>query len=248
MRLFYALTILIALAYVVSRPPAAVAIPIYDVSWPQCASAKPAFTYRGVVGVTGGLSLRPNPCLGREAGWFSRVGAYINTGYPGPAKAAKFKDWPKRCNAKNEKCLAYNYGFNAARYAINQASLNGVLARHWWLDVETENSWSDDVGVNRQALLGGYDALSAYTGRENVGYYSHPSQWNIITGRWLNGVMNWTASGGSNPASAAVACQAGSFTGGLTYMAQFTSGLDQNILCSQNTSALFRGAHIDSSF
>lgn len=248
MRLFYALAILIAAAYVISKPAANTAAPIYDVSWPQCDTAKPALTYRGVVGVTGGLSLRPNPCLSREAGWFSHEGAYINTGYPGRAKAVKFKDWPKRCAAKDEKCLAYNYGFNAARYTVKYAAINGVVARRWWLDVETENSWSDSTAINRQALAGGYDALSAYAGKENVGYYSYPAQWNIITGRWINGVMAWVATGAANQASAAVACQSTSFTGGLVYMAQYTKGLDRNLLCSQNTSALFKSAHLDNSF
>lgn len=226
------MAILIAAAYVISKPAHTATPPVYDVSWPQCGLIKPADSRTGIVGVTGGLSLRPNPCVASEAGWFAKEGAYVNTGYPGASKAAKFKSWPKSCSAKDDKCLAYNYGFNNARYALKYATTHGVLAKRWWLDVETENSWSDSTAVNRQALQGGYDALIAYAGKGNVGYYSYPDQWNIITGTWLNGAPAWVATGSTNKATAALACKAYSFTGGTVLITQYTSGLDQNIVCA----------------
>lgn len=248
MRVFYALAILLAAAYVISKPAAPVAAPVYDVSWPQCDLPKPADVQNGIVGVTGGLSLRPNPCLAREAGWFNKEGAYINTGYPGLPKAFKYKNWPKRCDTKDEKCLAYNYGFNGARYAVQYAVINGVYGMRWWLDVETENSWSDSTTINRQALQGGYDALVKYAGKSSVGYYSYPAQWDIITGTWLNGAPAWVATGGTAEAEAAVACQGASFTGGKIVWAQYTNGLDHNVACSQDTSKLYKNSSLDVSF
>ena len=138
MRSFWTFIILLGLSLIwitgdgTTRPPASSLVP--DVSWPNCGLNLPKADI-GIVGVTGGLALKPNPCLAHEAGLFKNLSVYVNTGYPGITKAAKFSDYPKLCSLKNEQCLAYNYGYNSGLYDIKYALLNGVVADRWWLDV-----------------------------------------------------------------------------------------------------------------
>jgi len=67
----------------------------YDVSWPNCTQKPPADTSWGVVGVTGGLSFKPNPCMATEATWFKQYALYINTGYPGRDRALRYAHTPQ---------------------------------------------------------------------------------------------------------------------------------------------------------
>ena len=204
---------------------------VYDVSWPNCGQTQPADTTSGIIGVNGGLDFRANPCLAKQLSWFSNVSVYLNTGYPGATKALKYKNSPQQCSATNQECLAYNYGFNAARYDIKYASLQGVVANRWWLDVETENSWSDSTLVNRSTLVGMLDAISIYAGGGRIGFYSYPAQWNLITGNWRPNLPAWVASGGITRQDAINSCKLPSFTGGTAVLAQYTNGLDINIAC-----------------
>lgn len=202
-----------------------------DVSWPNCTLRNHPVGAEGIVGVNGGLSFHPNPCLGKQIGWFKSPSVYVNTGYPGLPRATKYKSYPKTCSTRDEKCLAYNYGFNAGRYDIKYGSLQGVIADRWWVDVETENSWSDDPLVNRQSLQGTADALTQYAGKDKVGFYSYPGQWNLITNHWHNYLPVWAATGSKNIQDAIEACNQDSFTGGQVLLAQYTPSLDNNIKC-----------------
>lgn len=201
---------------------------IPDVSWPNC-GLNLAHVPMGIVGVTGGLALRPNPCLASEASNYKNLSVYVNTGYPGPRVAAQFQNQPKTCRTK--QCLAYNYGYNSGLYAINYALMNGIIAGRWWLDVETENSWDNDVKVNRAALLGMLDSINQFIGRGNVGFYSYPGQWNLLTGNWRNNYPAWAATGSTKLADAIKACRATSFSGGPILLAQYTPNLDANYIC-----------------
>jgi hypothetical protein len=205
---------------------------IVDVSWPNCKTA-PANTFgAGIIGVNGGLDFHPNPCLAQETAWFGQYALYINTGYPGSSSVRKFPASPKHCRASDKHCLAYNYGYNATIYAINYANLQNAHARQWWLDVETDNSWTNNFLVNRASLQGVTDAIKQKVLFSTVGIYSSPNQWYIITGKWQNKLPVWIAAGTSSKAIAAKACGAKPFTGGTTtQLSQYTTGLDENLSC-----------------
>ena len=52
----------------------------------------------------------------------------------------------------------------------------------WWLDVETTNSWQDDVSLNVANLQGAVDYLESVANVASVGFYSTQYQWDVITG------------------------------------------------------------------
>lgn len=204
---------------------------IVDVSWPNCTLKNPPKASNGIIGINGGLAFRPNPCLAKQTGWFKNFSVYINTGYPGVKRALKFQHTPKACAAANEKCLAYNYGYNSGLYSIKYSLLQGVIADRWWLDVETENSWSDSVVTNRSALSGAFDAVSRFAGVDRVGFYSYPGQWDLLTGNWHNNAPAWAATGSKKSADAVLACKSPAFTGGEVIISQYVPELDQNYIC-----------------
>jgi hypothetical protein len=231
MRVLASLLIIVVASFTLTKDPSKSAQTYYDLSWPNCSLSQPPSEDSGIIGVNGGLNFKPNPCLAKEAGWFKRLSVYVNTGYPGIEYGRKFLNYPRLCAWDDNKCLAYNYGFNAGRYDIEYASLQGIVADRWWLDVETENSWTTDSDVNRRALTGMVEAISRYAGRERLGFYSFPAQWNLITGNWLNSFPAWTATGSTSRAIALSACNDVSFTGGKTLLTQYTLGLDLNYVC-----------------
>ncbi|HKU18149.1 MAG TPA: hypothetical protein VJP80_02640 [Candidatus Saccharimonadales bacterium] len=204
----------------------------YDVSWPNCNSQLSRLAAWGVVGVTGGLVFHANPCLEQESTWFRAVSLYVNTGYPGGSRAAQFATLPRHCAAHDERCLAYNYGYNAGLYSVRLASKYNIHAAWWWLDVETENSWSDDPYVNRESLVGMIDAIKRQTVFARVGFYSYPGQWALITGNWAGeNLPAWAATGSRERGAAIAACKAESFTGGPLMLTQYTATLDRNYVC-----------------
>lgn len=205
---------------------------IVDVSWPNCKTKTADVFATGIVGVTGGLAFHPNPCAGAEAGWFSHYAVYMNTGYPGRAHAQKYRSWPRHCQNKDSLCLAYNYGYNAAIYAIDYAARQNVHATMWWLDVETENSWSDNFLANRQFVKGAEAAIRHKVWSAQVGIYSSRTQWNEIMGPWLNKLPVWWATGGTKQADAGKFCRRKAFTGGQVWLSQYTPKYDENLQCS----------------
>ena len=122
---------------------------IVDVSWPNCSSKNNVIYNQGIIGVTGGLNFHQNPCLSKELTWFSGYDLYMNTGYPGNTLGIRYISSPLACVSTDSICLAYNYGYNAAKYALKYADLNNAHSLNWWLDVESDNSWSSDINVKR---------------------------------------------------------------------------------------------------
>jgi hypothetical protein len=200
-----------------------------DVSWPNCSARAPSAAF-GIVGVTGGLNFSPNNCLAKQSSWFKNRTFYANSGYPGQSYGLKYQNSPLACSASDLNCLAYNYGYNAGQYAVNYAASQGVSASTWWLDVETDNSWSSDTIQNRNSLQGEADALKT-AGASTVGYYSTTAQWQTITGGWQNGAPNWGATTWTTAKQAAKYCTGHNFTGGVTWLIQFKGSLDQDYVC-----------------
>jgi hypothetical protein len=180
---------------------------IPDVSWPNCKENLSNDQATGIVGVGGGLDFHANACLYQESRLFSTYALYLNTGYPGTS-----------------------YGYNAARYFIRYASANSVHSYRWWLDVETDNSWTNNIFQNRANLIGMYDAIKQFVPLSRVGFYSYPGQWNEITGNWRNGTDVWSATGTSSLQTAMSGCQHSSFTLGPTLLTQYTTQLDHNYI------------------
>jgi len=212
--------------------------PIADVSWPNCSlKLKPAIA--GIVGVNGGLDFRSNPCLYKEASSYSYLALYLNTGYPGPSYGQKFADFPKACQSTDNICLAYNYGYNAALYAITYANSQTVKARFWWLDVETDNSWTTNPIINRAALTGMVAAIQAKVFLADVGFYSATDQWQLLTGSWHNDTPLWVATGATTEIDAKPLCGSTSFNNGPVWLSQYTPNLDYNYICSPAAFSLF---------
>lgn len=212
-----------------------------DISWPQCGRAFPTGSAFGIVGVSGGKPFVDNPCLSAEHQWAVATGVpaafYMNTANPGPDTAAL--DWYGQrspnaaCSPADQAACAYNYGYNAARYAFSYANSRAAAGpgHTWWLDVETDNSWSRaDLSANLADIAGSIDYLTSRG--VVVGVYSTPYQWTRITGgARIPGLPNWAA-GARDAGQAAAFCATKSFTGGPVLLAQFVEGdFDRNYPC-----------------
>jgi GH25 family lysozyme M1 (1,4-beta-N-acetylmuramidase) len=76
----------------------------------------------------------------------------------------------------------------------------------WWLDVESDPSWSVSLPENMQFVQGALTALHNTEGVADVGIYASPGVWNSIVGNYQPSVPYWMAdylSPPSGPASCA---------------------------------------------
>lgn len=220
----------------------------YDISWPQCGKSYPANPGFGIVGVNRGIVFSANPCLASEVGWAGNAKAqlYVNTGNPGPALSSHWptgQTTPRWCDPVNADTVdcAFDYGYNAAADSYTDAvgafASIGIstspAATHWWLDVETSNSWRTDTSLNVAALQGEVSYLSSVAGVAKLGIYSTQYQWNVITGGSKAFVANrsWVAGVGSEK-NARSKCGTAGFTGAGVELAQYaSSGFDADLAC-----------------
>jgi hypothetical protein len=234
-------------------PPAPIG---YDVSYPQCDRVLPGNVAFGIVGVNGGIVYSPNPCLGvgdlpSQLAWAGQdAELYANTGNPGPELSARWpagQQEPRLCDAADPDTAecAFDYGWNAAAdsYATAVAAYVSLgwadagatrtpVANHWWLDVETANSWRDDPVLNVAALQGAVAYLESVD-VASVGFYSAPRMWSRITGDTdeFAAYPSWVA-GASTLQGAQRNCRGDGFTGGGVELAQyFSDGFDANRRC-----------------
>jgi hypothetical protein len=237
------------------KPPKATEVG-YDISYPQCGGPFPRDAAFGIVGVNRGIVFDANPCLGAGNGpsqlaWAGRdAQLYANTGNPGPELSTRWpvgQTSPRTCSADDPDTAdcAYDYGWNAAADSYASAvrayiSLGWAaagadrtpVANHWWLDVETANSWRGDDGLNVAALQGAVAYLES-VGAASVGFYSAPFMWADITGGTTAFAdhASWVA-GASTLQGARSRCGGGGFTGGGVEMTQyFAKGFDANYRC-----------------
>lgn len=200
-----------------------------DISYPNCRAPVPKSQF-GIVGINGGRISTKNQCFLPQAMQFpSTASLYVNTGWNGKIKV----EGPKKCTDSDLNCQAYNYGYAAGAATYTAATVQWIRSNTWWLDVETSNSWSDDVLQNRQSVQGEYDALKDQ-GVATVGVYSTSYQWQKITGGWRNGWPSWAATVVQTADEARYFCTAHEFTGGRTLMVQFLpkgSAVDHDIIC-----------------
>ena len=191
---------------------------------------------------------------------------YANTASPGSKYSSH---WPSAgAIAGSQTCTAdasgsldtpscsYVYGWDAAQNSFGDAvtaeqqlnsetvsaATSAAAAAHWWLDVETGNSWQtlESAYGNTAAsqandtatLTGARDALAG-SGVATVGFYSTSSQWTSITGTTgqFPAAPSWLA--GLRTAKAAQStCGTTGFTGGPVRLAQYPSGgYDADAVC-----------------
>lgn len=205
-----------------------------DMSWPKANCRIPTRFLRSwaIVGVDDGLDFTENPCLRAETARVSGYALYANTGYPDDAFGHSFTKAPLRCAKNDAVCIAYDYGYANGVYTVKYAAAEGVHATQWWLDVETDNSWTNNTYVNRASIAGEAAAIKHETLIGQVGVYSYPGQWNLITGNWRNGMPNWSATGSVARSVAKSFCAGEDFTGGGTWLTQYTVRLDEDYVCS----------------
>jgi hypothetical protein len=220
----------------------------YDISYPQCGGAYPTNVAFAIVGVNGGRVFSQNPCLADQLRWGGGAAAevYINTGNPGPELSSFWpvgQTSPRVCSASNPDTAdcAYDYGWNAAQHSYQTLeaayATRGITANPnataWWLDVETSNSWREDVALNVAALHGEVDYLKS-RGVTNLGFYSTTVQWGEITGasKSFSTYSSWGA-GAPNESVAKRHCTSTpGFTGGRLAMVQYIyDGFDANVRC-----------------
>ncbi|HSW96451.1 MAG TPA: hypothetical protein VLF89_01360 [Candidatus Saccharimonadales bacterium] len=178
----------------------------FDISFPQCPEYFPSDQYDfGIVGVNGGRAFIQNDCLFNEYFWAkkakAKVSLYMNLNFPsGDTEILGLVGPMGDCIKNDIVCLAYNYGYNAAKDAYQYALSQFAVSNNWWVDVETANNWSDNVVLNNYVLQGTIDFLNS----ENVmvGIYSTKREWNIVMGdkfipmqNFLLPVPNWIGTG-----------------------------------------------------
>ena len=249
-----------------SSPPASVG---YDISWPQCGALLPTGQAFGIVGVNGGLANNTNECLAAQLSWAAastgitsqpRVALYVNTANPPAAEAAW---WPTsnsypagalapvanpygQCAGADGAACSYVYGYAKAYDNANFRGVENPASFFWWLDVETENSWSSDTVANRAALEGMVHYYLDVLGVAGVGIYSTGQQWTEIVGSVgavysgtavpglsnLNGLPSWLA-GATTLAGAQANCSDPALTGGAVTLTQYLrDNLDFNHACT----------------
>jgi hypothetical protein len=206
----------------------------YDISFPQCDYAYPTLSEypMGIVGVTSGHAFRNNPCFASEYAWaahtMSPESVYLNLNEDIGVTALYGDTGPYGTCDQGTACHALNYGYNAASSAYTYATqVQTFVARMWWLDIETLNSWSEtDLSLNQDVIRGAIQFLMADHGF-SVGIYSTASMWQEITGSWPINLPAWV--GGGTAETAASMCgdgYTGGFTGGPVYLVQYDDGGD----------------------
>jgi fibronectin type III domain protein len=196
-----------------------------DISYPACGDELPvAPTSFAIIGVNGGRPFYQNPCLIKEFAWAQRAGVapsfFMNLSSPVGSIAFKAASGPRgNCAQSDDVCLSYNFGSNAARLAYADAQSQETTATMWWLDVEMENSWSDNLAANSQVIQGAIDYLRSQ-GR-TVGIYSTPKQWGQIAGGFSPGLPVWTAGAPDSATAPDYCAPSHAFGGGPVWLVQY---------------------------
>ena len=177
---------------------------------------------------------------------------YVNTANPGLAGSwwPTSNEYPARSPVLNpygncrenssgipevtEAC-SFMYGYAKA---YDDAYIRGISQPSeylWWLDVETDNSWSGDRNRNR-AVLEGMASFFTSIGAD-VGIYSSSYQWGKIVGTVrsstsLYSLPSWLAGARTAKGAKANCSQAPLTAGGKVTLTQFVyNGLDYNHSC-----------------
>jgi hypothetical protein len=225
----------------------------YDISYPQCNGAYPTNTIFAVVGVNNGKASTFNPCFASELAWANAANGtasqpkaqiYVNTGNPGDVLAQyNVTTWPTSSIAAdpygtcsgtytNNSACAWEYGYERAQADLSQI---GSATYRIWLDVETGNSWSNNLAENQADLEGMIYSFNT-AGVPQVGIYSNSYQLGQITGTVsstssLNGLKDWIP-GATSLSGAQSNCHLAPLTaGGQVTITQYTGTFDKDYSC-----------------
>ncbi|MDQ1556785.1 MAG: hypothetical protein QOI02_1787, partial [Actinomycetota bacterium] len=141
------------------------------------------------------------------------------------------------CAHTASSACAYVYGYSIAHDDVTMPTTALPSGLHWWLDVETSNTWQSDTHANA-SVLAGMKAYFTSIG-DTVGIYSTSYQWKTIVGATsssssLAGIPTWLAGASSNTAAAAACANSPLTPGDRVSMVQFVvNNLDRNYSCHQ---------------
>jgi hypothetical protein len=221
-----------------------------DVSYPQCSQGLPGSPQSfAIIGVSGGRAFYQNPCLISEFSWGQSaptpVSFFMNLNEATGSTAFKGNSGPKgSCAANDDVCHAYNYGWNDARLAYADAQSQETSASMWWLDVETDNDWSDNLPDNAQVIQGAIDYLKSQ-GR-TVGIYSTAKQWGEVAGNFSPGLPVWVAGAPDANSAPGYCAQSYAFGGGSIWLVQIAGDdFDTDYACSPQSAS---GTQIPANF
>lgn len=208
-----------------------------DISWPQCPKGMgiPERPTEGlpmpdqraqfvIIGTTNGPSFTANPCLAEQVAWARQRQLWIG--------AYAVLSWPTRSTMERFGTLRAA-GAAAARYTIDEMNRAKLRPPVVWLDIETVRGfdWSSDTGANVELIQGAKQAYEAAGFR--VGFYSLPSFWKRIAGRWQAEAPEWRPAGHTGEAEARNRCgDDWSFQGGPGIFGQWVAdNRDHNLTC-----------------
>lgn len=212
----------------------------YDVSWPQChsggSSRMPSGSARFVIlGLTHGAGHTVNPCLPAQVSWARAhhvpVGAYLVPSYPTARQLAAATNGPFGTCAPNDRaCRLGNDGAAQAAEALATMRRAGLPAPMVWIDVEFRHvqKWSKSHTDNADVVRGVIAGLRSRT--MPYGVYTTSYMWAHIVGAFRVDAPNWLPAGSGDATDAKPKCRA-TGSGGTTWIAQYTHGLDQNLTC-----------------
>jgi LysM repeat protein len=203
----------------------------YDVSYPNCATADRPPQGFAIIGLNHGRPFTANPCFTRQwAAARQPASVYINTAYGESLLDRVTPDCAASAQVQQQlqppARQAYAVGCSEAEAAMGL--LGPVVPRTIWLDVEPDNTWASQPGLNAAAISGTLDRLLGAPSHPQVGIYSNASFWRQTVGGWsLPSVPEWVATGATDPPG----CPAG-FAAGPVWLAQSTrDGLDVDSAC-----------------
>jgi hypothetical protein len=173
----------------------------YDVSGYQCRSTLPSGHAIGIVkayqyplGQPQSPAAGVNPCLSQEAAW---AGAGLNL-YIYMEGGTSSQSEPSCSGTYASSCdLGYLEAADAYRFAAATSGVNPDVT--WWLDVESDPSWSQTTAANVAVIEGAMAALRD-DGINDVGVYYSPDGWNPIVGDYQPAVPSWVAWWGNSGA------------------------------------------------
>lgn len=196
----------------------------YDISSPQCNTTYPTASVGfAIVGLNYGRPFTKNPCIKSELKWARNhdgYAIYINMADPGSGSATR-------------------YGQRIAADTIARLHTLGVpTSVPIWLDIETNNSWTDS-SRSVQVITETMTVLAA--AGHPVGIYSVPVHWFEITMNATIKTPTWLALGAYTKVDRAVsdakaACLDVSFGNQTPSIIQFVTtkngrALDHNYMC-----------------
>jgi len=207
----------------------AAAVSARDVSWPQCGGGALYPSGRQelvVVGLTDGLALTTNPCLGAQLAWARRhadvVSAYTMATRPTARQLAAAVAGPlAACASRDTRCALRNAGAREADHALATLRARHVRTSLLWVDVEPRprQPWSAHDTAGNAAVLAGIDARLR-AARVQPGYYSTPALWRQVAGGWRPAAHpEWVAVGRVTAGRLAAGCST-RFAGGQPWVTQ----------------------------